>query len=70
MIQLVSATAFATPRYSASALEQETTPWRLEDHKIRLSPKNVQYPDVDLRVDPPPPQSTSEYATKFAEGDM
>lgn len=50
-IQLVFATALATPRYSASALERETTHWHLEDQEMRLSPRKTQYPDVERRVE-------------------
>ncbi|KAJ0481370.1 hypothetical protein HanIR_Chr13g0641831 [Helianthus annuus] len=58
--QLVSATALATPRYSASALDQEMVGWRFEDQEMRLSPVKMQYPDVDLRESGQPPQSASE----------
>ncbi|GAA0185126.1 hypothetical protein LIER_32414 [Lithospermum erythrorhizon] len=43
-------TTLATPRYSASALDWDIMAWRLEDQDIRLSPRNRQKPDVDLRV--------------------
>jgi len=39
--QEASATALATARYSASALERETVFWRLEDQEIKVSPRNT-----------------------------
>jgi hypothetical protein len=42
--------ALATARYSASALDRETTLWRLEDQETRLSPMKTAYPEVDRRV--------------------
>lgn len=39
--QQASATPFATTQYSASALELETTFWRLDDQEIRFSPINT-----------------------------
>lgn len=67
--QQVSTTAFATPRYSASALERETTFCRLEDHEIRLYPRKTQYQDVDRRDEGQPPQSASEYAISLSMED-
>lgn len=39
-----------TTRYSASALERDTAFCRLEYQETSLSPKNIVYPEVDLRV--------------------
>jgi hypothetical protein len=36
-----SATPLATARYSASALERETTGWRFDDQDTRLPPKKT-----------------------------
>ncbi|KAJ9558273.1 hypothetical protein OSB04_012887 [Centaurea solstitialis] len=58
--QAVSATTLAIPRYSASALERETTCCRLEDQETRLSPRYTQNPEVDRRVVGHPAQSASE----------
>jgi hypothetical protein len=67
--QTHSATAFATPRYSASALDLEIVACHLDDHDIKLAPKKTQYPEVDRLVSGHPAQSASEYATisKFAD---
>jgi len=35
------ATPLATTWYSASALERETTGWRLDDHDTRLPPRKA-----------------------------
>ena len=40
----------ATPRYSTSALDRETTVYRLADQETSVSLKNTQYPKVDRRV--------------------
>lgn len=45
----VSATALATPRYSASTLGDEMTPCRLDEQEMTLSPKNTQYQEVEWR---------------------
>lgn len=58
-IHVVSATALATPRYSASALERDTVCCLFEDHEMSLSPKKTQYPEVDRRVLGHPAQSAS-----------
>ena len=60
----VSATALATPLYSASALDRETVGCRLADQEIRLSPKKTQKPDVERLVVGQPAQSASVYVTK------
>ena len=39
--QEASATPLATARYSASALERETTGYRLDDQETRLPPRNT-----------------------------
>ncbi|GKG06848.1 hypothetical protein Tco_0329817, partial [Tanacetum coccineum] len=67
--QAVSATALATPRYSASVLEREVTCCRLEDHEMRLSPRKTQYPEVEHLVEGHPAQSASEYAMSCDVGD-
>jgi hypothetical protein len=56
-----SATAFATPRYSASALDLETVLCRFDDHETSESPRNTQNPDVERRVSGHPAQSASVY---------
>lgn len=67
--QLVYVVTIATPLYSASTLERDTLGCRLDDHDARLSPRNTQYPDVDLHESgqPPPPQIGVQvsYDTKF-----
>ena len=55
-----SAATLATPLYSASALDLETTGWRLDDHDTNESPRNTQNPDVERRVSGQPAQSASE----------
>nr|GEV13402.1 cytochrome P450 734A1-like [Tanacetum cinerariifolium] len=65
-IQDVSATAFATPRYSASTLDRDNVSWRFEDHVRRLSPKKTQYPEIDRRVAGQPAQ----LASKAWNGDL
>jgi uncharacterized Zn-finger protein len=57
-----SATAFMTPRYSASALERDTVVCCFEDHDTRESPRNTQNPEVERLVSGHPAQSASEYA--------
>jgi hypothetical protein len=57
-----SATALATARYSASALERETVGCRFDDHDTSESPTNTQKADVERRVSGHPAQSASEYA--------
>jgi hypothetical protein len=57
---VLSATAFATPRYSASALDRETVVCRFDDHERRESPMNTQNPEVEHRVSGHPAQSASE----------
>jgi len=42
LIQQGSDTTFATPRYSALALDRESVGWRLADQEIRLSPSSTQ----------------------------
>jgi hypothetical protein len=42
-----SATPLATARYSASALERETTGCRLEDQETRMSPSKTVKPELD-----------------------
>ena len=64
-----SAAAFATTRYSASALDRETVGWRLEDHDTRESLRYTQNPDVDHLVSGQPPQSASEYAVMLKSGE-
>lgn len=54
-----SATAFATPRYSASVLERDTMVWRFDDHEINESPRKTQNPKVEHLVSGQPPQSAS-----------
>lgn len=51
---------WATTRYSASALEQETIVWWLDDQETKLPPKYTQYPEVERRESGQPTQSTSE----------
>jgi hypothetical protein len=51
---------FATARYSAFALEQETVGYRREDQATRLLPRKTQKPDVDFLVSGHPAESASE----------
>jgi len=44
----------------ATALERETTAWRLEDQDTRESPRNTQKPDVERPVSGHLAQSASE----------
>jgi hypothetical protein len=62
-----SATAFATPWYSASALERETVVCRFEDHETRASPRKMQNPEVERLVSGHPARSASEYAVSVVE---
>ena len=55
-----SETTLATPRYSASALDRDIVGCRFEDHDIKLSPRNTQYPEVERRMSGQPPQSASD----------
>ena len=47
--QTASVVALAMPLYSASALEQETVFYRLEDQLTRSAPRKTAKPEVDLR---------------------
>jgi hypothetical protein len=58
--QLSSTTTFATPLYSASALDRDTVCCHFEDQATKLLPKNTQYPEVERRVSGQPTQSASE----------
>jgi len=64
-----SDTAFATPRYSASALERDTVVWRFEDHETNEPPRKTAKPDVERRVPGQPAQSASVYAVIVGEDD-
>jgi hypothetical protein len=61
------ATALATLRCSASALDREIVVWRLEDHETRQSLWNMQKPDVDHRVSGQPAQSASKYTVSVGD---
>ncbi|KAJ0513079.1 hypothetical protein HanRHA438_Chr10g0442061 [Helianthus annuus] len=67
--QLVSAAVFATPLYSASALERETVCCRFDDQETRLSPIKTQNQEVERLESGQPPQSASEYAVSFKDFD-
>jgi hypothetical protein len=57
--QLTSATSFATPLYSASALDRDNV-LSFRGPGTKLLPKNTQYPEVERRVSGQPTQSASE----------
>jgi hypothetical protein len=55
-----SVAAFATARYSASALDRDTVGCRFEDHETSESPRKTQKLKVERLVSGQPAQSASE----------
>jgi hypothetical protein len=57
-----SAVALTMDLYSASLLDLETVDCFFADHEIKLEPKKITKPPVDLRSSEHPAQSASENA--------
>jgi hypothetical protein len=59
-----SAVALAMDLYSTSVLDLETVGCFFADHEIRLEPKKIAKPPVDLQSSKHPAQSASENALR------
>ena len=63
--QVISQTVIAMALHSTSVEDLDTMDYFLDFHDTRESPKNMQYPVVDLLVSMQDAQSASVYAFKW-----